>query len=85
MRKEGRRSSGGSFKEACRRRGSNMTPSVKESVEEVMAATAHGGCKSVMNVARSGAAVALGNEVSRHPSPSDVSLISIDEDIAVWS
>lgn len=81
MRRDGKRSSGGSLKEAWKRRGSNITPPAKESTEGVSAAMAHGGCKSGMNVARSGAAaVALGKEVSRHPSQSDVSLISIDED-----
>lgn len=83
MRSDGRRSSGGSLKGAWRRRGSNLTPSGKESTEGVMAGTAGGACKSVMKVARSGA-VALGKEVIRHPSPSDVSLISIDGEMAVW-
>lgn len=84
MRRDGRRLSGGALKEAFSRLGSNVTPSFKEPVEGVMATAALGGCKSVMKVARSGAAVALGKEVIRHPSPPDVSPISIDEDIAVW-
>lgn len=84
MRRDGRRSSGGSLKEAWRRCASNAAPSVKESTGGVMTGTTGGVCKSSMNVARSGA-VAFGKEVSRHTSASGESLVSIDEEAASWS